>query len=85
MSSRIPSCCADKAARIRKLSISGNMVGIARLDEVIEEVSKLNIDGDRIREELIKRFKLYNYVPPGAEDGYASAVFMEYKKQKGLI
>jgi hypothetical protein len=33
-----------------------------------------------LREALMKKIKIYNYVPKGVEEAYASALMDEYKK-----
>ena len=65
--------------RIRKLEVGGLIVGIAMLDEVIREVQALGLLSEpEIRDELMKRVKLSNYVPKSAEDAYAAALLREY-------
>lgn len=82
MSTRKP-CCPSAAARmVKKLNIDGDLVGIAMLDSIIAEVSKLDLDDEKeIKEELLKRVKIHNYVPPREEDEYKDALFSEYKKR----
>ena len=45
---------------------------------------KLNNETN-IKEELIKRVKIYNFVPPAAEEEYKIAVYIEFKSKKGDI
>lgn len=66
--------------RIRKLEVGGLIVGIAMLDEVIREVQALGLPTEPgIQDELMKRVKLYNYVPKSAEDACNAAVLPEYR------
>lgn len=75
-------CCPASAARmVKRVNISGFVVGIAQMDEIMNEVYGMNLDDTRkIREELLRLVKIYNYVPSGSEDEYADAILEEYKK-----
>jgi hypothetical protein len=78
----IPCCAADALRRIRQVNINGIMTGITMLDESIAAVQALGLSTDSaIREALIKRVKVYNYIPPAVEDHYAVALMAEYRKQ----
>jgi hypothetical protein len=76
-------CCPSAAARmVKKINIDGDLVGIVMLDSIIADVSKLDIDDEKeIKEELLRKVKIYNYVPPREEDEYKDALFSEYKKR----
>ncbi len=53
------------------------------LDESICEVREVGLTGEReIREALMKRVKIYNYIPPGVADAYAEAIMKEYHAAK---
>jgi len=79
-----PCCPADALRRIRQVRINGVMTGITMLDESIAAVKSQGLTGDTaIREALMKRVKVYNYVPPAVEDHYAMALMAEYRKQAG--
>jgi hypothetical protein len=46
-------------------------------------VRKLRFTDEReIREALMKRVKIYNYIPPGVADAYADAILKEYHSAK---
>ncbi|MDH7508912.1 MAG: hypothetical protein QHH00_05885 [Methanomassiliicoccales archaeon] len=77
-------CCPESAARkVKKLNVGGFQVGIAHLDEIIEEVKNLGLrDSGEIGKQLLKRAKIYNYIPPGAEGEYAEALLKEYLKRR---
>jgi hypothetical protein len=80
MKEKIPCCMADALQRIRKIEAGGLTVGIAMLDEVIREVQTLDLPTEPgIRDELLKRVKLNNYIPKSAEDAYAAALLREYR------
>jgi len=81
MSNDKPCCPADSLRRIRQIPINGIMTGITMLDESIADVKEQNLGSDAaIREALMKKIKIYNYVPRGVEDAYAQAMMEEYKK-----
>ncbi len=77
----IPCCAADALRRIRQININGIMTGITMLDESIAAVQEQNPESDAaIREALLKKIKIYNYVPRGVEEAYALSMMEEYKK-----
>ena len=77
----IPCCAADALRRIRQIPINGIMTGITMLDESIAAVREQNFGSDTaIREALMKKIKIYNYVPKGVEEAYAQALMEEYQK-----
>ena len=76
-----PCCAADALRRIRQIKINGIMTGITMLDESISAVREQNPGSDTaIREVLMKKIRIYNYVPKGVEEAYATAIMEEYKK-----
>ncbi|HUU76405.1 MAG TPA: hypothetical protein VMW63_10020 [Methanoregulaceae archaeon] len=76
-----PCCAAEALRRIRRIDVDGVVVGIAMLDRVITDVREMSlIDKKRIAEELLKRVKIYNYVPRSAEEKYMKALMIEYEK-----
>jgi hypothetical protein len=81
MSNDKPCCAAEALRRIRQIPINGIMTGITMLDESIADVKEQNPESDAaISEALMKKIKIYNYVPRGVEDAYARALMEEYKK-----
>ncbi|PKG31558.1 hypothetical protein, partial [Methanoregula sp.] len=57
------------------------MTGITMLDESIAAVREQNLGNDSaISEALMKKIRVYNYVPPGVAEAYARAIMDEYKK-----
>lgn len=76
-----PCCAADALRRIRQVKINGIMTGITMLDESIAAVRAQGLGTDTaIREALMKRVKVYNYVPPAVENHYAESLIEEYRK-----
>ena len=81
MSDDKPCCAADALRRIRQVKINGIMTGITMLDESIAEVKAQNLGSEpEILTALMKKIKIYNYVPKGVEAEYARALMEEYKK-----
>ena len=78
-----PCCAAEALRRIRQVEIGGRMVGIALLDSILAEVEGMNLSGDKeTGDELLKRVKIYNYVPRKAEEQYRTALLQEFKKSR---
>ncbi len=76
-----PCCAAEALRRIRQIPINGIMTGITMLDESIAEVKEQNPGNDpAIREALMKKIRIYNYVPPGVEEAYARPSWKNTKK-----
>jgi hypothetical protein len=76
-----PCCAADALRRIRQIPINGIPTGICMLDECIAEVKTQDLKNEQeIRVALLKRVKVYNYIPPHVGDEYARALFEEYRK-----
>ncbi|GAB7016452.1 hypothetical protein [Methanogenium cariaci] len=81
MNKDIPCCAAEAMRRIRQISVGDTVVGLSMLEQVIEDVADADLSQDtKIRSELLRQVKIYNYVPKPAEEAYADAVFEEYKK-----
>jgi surface antigen len=81
MSDDKPCCAADALSRIRQVKINRIMTGITMLDECIAEVRAQNYGSEtEIRAALLKKIRIYNYVPKGVEEEYAWALMEEYKK-----
>jgi hypothetical protein len=77
----IPCCAADAMRRVKPVDVNGATVGLSMLDFVFAEVRALGLtDETAARAELLKRVKVYNYVPPPAAEAYAEAVHREYAK-----
>lgn len=75
----IPCCAADAMRRIKSIEVDGVTVGLAMLDHAFAEVRGLGLtDEAEVRTELLKRVKVYNYVPALAAAAYAGAVYREY-------
>lgn len=75
-------CCAAAAARMtKKLVLPGGEVGIVNLEGILKEVAAMKLaDDDAIRQELLKRARIYNYVASSADSEYSEALLREYRK-----
>ncbi|OPX74568.1 MAG: hypothetical protein A4E40_00429 [Methanoregulaceae archaeon PtaU1.Bin059] len=79
-----PCCAAEALRRIRKVDVGGIVVGISMLDHILAEVKAMDLSSEReIERELLKRVKIYNYVPASAEEKYRIGLLREYQKFRG--
>jgi hypothetical protein len=77
----IPCCTAEAMRRIRQVNVDGITVGLSMLDAIFAEVASLDLSTDeKIKNELLRQVKIYNYVPRQAEEAYGEAVLKEYRK-----
>ena len=78
-----PCCVAEAMRRIKQIDVGGIVVGLAMLEDIIDDVREMNLTNrDRIADELIKKIKIYNYVPAVAEEKYRSAILREYENME---
>ncbi len=86
MSEQRACCSAAGAGAVKKLTLrDGVQVGIRNLDNILKEVADRKlVDAKTIKEELLKRVKIHNYVASGAETDYSAALFQEYRRQFGV-
>jgi hypothetical protein len=76
-----PCCAADALRRIRQVKINGIMTGITMFDESIAEIQAQNYGTDsEILAALMKKIKIYNYIPKGVEEAYARVLMEEYRR-----
>jgi len=76
-----PCCAAEALRRIRQIPINGTMTGITMLDESIDDVKEQNFGSDAaVSEALMKKIRIYNYIPPGVAGEYARAIMDEYRR-----
>jgi hypothetical protein len=81
-----PCCAAEALRRVRQVMINGLPTGITMFDESIAEVKEQNLQNDtEIRAALMKRIRVYNYIPPAVEEEYARALLDEYRKSVGTM
>jgi len=79
-----PCCEAEALRRIRQVDVGGIVVGISMLDHILTEVKAMELpDEKETGRELLKRVKIYNYIPASAEEKYRITLLEEYLKCKG--
>ena len=67
--------------KTRRILIDEKETGIDHLEFVFEEVKKLKLDDDTIiSDEVLKRVKVFNYVPTKKTAEYSVALIREYRK-----
>jgi len=82
MKNEVCHCMASEARKIGRLNVAGVEIGINRLDETIEEVHLMDLwNGNEIAETLLKKIKVFNYVPSEASEEYSKALLEEYLRR----
>lgn len=82
MNKDVPCCQQDTIQQIRMVTINGIPTGITMLDEVISEVKEMSLPSDQlIREMLLKKVKVHNYIPKTVEEAYIKAIFAVYQQK----
>jgi hypothetical protein len=72
------------AIKVATILVDGKETGINHLDAILKDVRDLDLKTDvAVRAELIKRVRVFNYVPTKKQDAYADAVLQEYKRLEG--
>lgn len=72
-------------SKVKQVNIGGTRIGLAGLEEVLEEVGQRRIgDENELKRALLEGVKSRNYVPRSAEEEYATALLREYKRSLGL-
>lgn len=75
-----PCCAAAVARKIKQIKVNGLPVGLSQLDEVFAEVESLGLTNEEeIKEKLLKRIMVFNYVPPRVAPAYKAALMEEYR------
>jgi hypothetical protein len=65
-----------------KLKVGGKDIGIACLDDVMDEVQALGLRDDaKITKELVARVKERDFIPAKVEKEYAAALLAEYRRR----
>jgi hypothetical protein len=64
---------------ITQVTVDGKVIGINKLDFILEEVKKLNLSSNaEIIEEIMKRVCALNYIPTKRKEVYAQTLLNEY-------
>jgi hypothetical protein len=78
-------CCPGAAIRkITQLMIDGKLIGVSHVDEAVDEVRAEDLKNNiEIGEALLKKVKIYNYVPASATPCYLKALLEFYHSKRG--
>ena len=69
--------------KTRRILIDGKETGIDHLEFILDDVKKLHLtDEEEIVAEIMKRVRVFNYVPTKKSDRYAEALLREYWQQE---
>ena len=67
---------------IGSIEVNGKPTGINQLDFILDEVASLHLQSaSDIKNELVKRAKVLNYIPTKMTDIYAEALLRVYKER----
>lgn len=81
MNDDIPPCQADAMRRIRRVPVNGVPTAILMLDEIIAEIKEMDLSSEQqVQNALLRRVKVYNYIPKAAEEAYSKAILDVYHK-----
>jgi hypothetical protein len=85
MTKERPCCPAAADPAITQLILpDGSPVGMTNLERILREVADLKlVDHKAIGSELLHRARVYNYIGPGAEADYSTALIGEYRRRLG--
>ncbi|HAL61807.1 MAG TPA: hypothetical protein DCP08_05295 [Chloroflexi bacterium] len=74
-------CACASGIPMTQVKIGGQSVGLVALEPIFEQFyQEGRRDGPGLDEDLMKTVKLYNYVPPSAEERYKATLLEEYEK-----
>lgn len=79
--------CQAEGPPVTTVLVSGQPVGIAGLRPIMEDLARMSLSDDDLAAELLRRIKVYNYVPPALEKAYAKVAwqeFLAYRAQEKL-
>jgi len=69
--------------KTKRILIDGKETGIDHLEFILDDVKKLHLtDEEEIVAEIMKRVRVFNYVPTKKADLYAEALLREYRQQE---
>ena len=75
-----PPCAADALFSIRRITVRGRSVGVARLCDAIADVRAQQLASDEeIKAALLDCVSCHNYVPAALRPDYAEALLSEYR------
>ncbi|MDD1744424.1 MAG: hypothetical protein LUQ20_01235 [Candidatus Methanoperedens sp.] len=73
-------CCPSGAPKVTMVNVGGVKVGIIALGEIFKKLYESGKNPEDVKkEELVKEFSIYNYIPSEAQNEYAEALMEEYR------
>jgi hypothetical protein len=73
-------CCPSGGTKVTMVNVRGAKVGLIAVGEIFRKLYEAGKKPEDVRDELIKEFSIYNYIPSKAQNEYAKALLEEYKK-----
>lgn len=75
------SCCPSGAPKPTMVNVGGVKVGLTAVGEIFQKLYEAGKKSEDVKkEELVKEFSIYNYIPSEVQNEYAEALMEEYKK-----
>jgi uncharacterized metal-binding protein len=76
----VASCACGSGIPVQKVNINGNIVSIIALPLIFEQLRETGKAPElTLVDELLDSVKIYNTIPEGSEDAYASVLLREYE------
>ena len=70
--------------KISYLMIGGHKIGLNGLTDILDDVKAIQLsDENELKELLLEKIKVENYVPSSREEDYKNAIYREFKKAIG--
>jgi hypothetical protein len=74
------SCCPSGAPKPTMVNVGGIKVGLIAVGEIFQKLYEAGKKPEDVKkEELVKEFSIYNYIPSEALNAYAEALMKEFK------
>ncbi|MBU3967824.1 MAG: hypothetical protein KKG76_10710 [Euryarchaeota archaeon] len=74
-------CCPSDAPKPTMVNVGGVKVGMIATGEIFKKFYEAGKKPEDVKkEELVKEFSIYNYIPSEAQNEYAEALMEEYRK-----
>lgn len=71
--------CQAKGPPVTTVAIAGQPVGLVGLQPVLQELARATgLSDQELAGELLRRIRIYNYVPSAQEGAYAEAIWREF-------
>jgi hypothetical protein len=74
-------CCPSGGTKVTMVNVKGVKVGMIATGEIFKKFYEAGKNPEDVKkEELVKEFSIYNYIPSEAQNEYAEALMEEYRK-----